>query len=138
MSHVEWCPEAAPEEEVRRPAGGTHSGWSVTASPGLVRWGLRSWLLVGVLTFAAAVLWLPSQVSGFVVPLIIALVLGALFAPLVERLEARGVPRSGGALLVLLGAHGRRGRLDLAGRRPASSARVGHRSAPRSPRASTR
>ena len=78
------------------------AGWSVTGSPGLVRWGLRSWLLVGVLAFAAAVLWLLSQVSGFVVPFIIALVLGALFAPLVERLQARGVPRSGGALLVLL------------------------------------
>jgi len=79
-----------------------HSALSVTGSPGLVRWGLRSWLLVGVLTFAAAVLWLASQVSGFVVPFIISLVLGALFAPVVERLEARGVPRSGGALLVLL------------------------------------
>jgi len=78
------------------------AGWSVTGSPGLVRWGLRSWLLVGLLVFAAAVLWLMAQVSGFVVPFIIALVLGALFAPVVERLEERGVPRSGGALLVLL------------------------------------
>ena len=34
------------------------AGWSVAASPGLVRWGTRSWLLVGVLAFAAAVLWL--------------------------------------------------------------------------------
>ena len=79
------------------------AGWSVAASPGLVRWGTRSWLLVGVLAFAAAVLWLLSQVSGFVVPLVLAAVLGALFAPLVDRLHARGVPRSGGALLVLLG-----------------------------------
>jgi predicted PurR-regulated permease PerM len=69
----------------------------------MVRWGLRSWLLLGVLLFAAAVLWLLSQVSAFVVPLVVAAVLGALFAPLVERLQARGVPRSGGALLVLLG-----------------------------------
>ena len=79
------------------------AGWSVAASPGLVRVGLRSWLLVGVLVFAAAVFWLLSQVSGFVVPLVLAAVLGALFAPLVDRLVARGVPRSGGALLVLLG-----------------------------------
>src|SRR4249919_1603770 len=57
---------------------------------------------MGLLVFAAAVLWLMAQVSGFVVPFIIALVLGALFAPVVERLEERGVPRSGGALLVLL------------------------------------
>jgi predicted PurR-regulated permease PerM len=33
-------------------------------------------------------------------------VLAALFAPLVERLHARGVPRPGGALLVLLGLTG--------------------------------
>lgn len=78
-------------------------GWSAAESPGMVRWGLRSWLLLGVLLFAAAVLWLLSQVSAFVVPLVVAAVLGALFAPLVERLQARGVPRSGGALLVLLG-----------------------------------
>lgn len=77
--------------------------WSVAGSPGLVRVGLRSWLLVGVLTFTGAVLWLLAQVSGFVVPFVIAIVLGALFAPLVGRLQARGVPRSGGALLVLLG-----------------------------------
>jgi predicted PurR-regulated permease PerM len=78
-------------------------GWSAAASPGLVRWGLRSWLLVGVLALGVAVLWLLSQVSGFVVPLVISAVLGAIFAPLVARLHARGVPRWGGALLVLLG-----------------------------------
>jgi predicted PurR-regulated permease PerM len=79
------------------------TGWSVAGSPGLVRVGLRSWLLVGVLAFTGALLWLLSQVSGFVVPFVISVVLGALFAPLVDRLQARGVPRSGGALLVLLG-----------------------------------
>jgi predicted PurR-regulated permease PerM len=79
------------------------AGWSAAESPGLVRWGLRSWLLVGVLALATAVLWLLSQVSGFVVPLVISAVLGAIFAPLVDRLHGRGVPRSGGALLVLLG-----------------------------------
>lgn len=83
--------------------GARATGWSAVGSPGLVRWGLRSWLLVGMLAFAGAVLWLLSQVSGLVVPLVIAAVLGALFAPLVDRLRARGVPRSGGALLVLLG-----------------------------------
>ena len=44
------------------------AGWSVTGSQGLVRWGLRSWLLLGLLAFAAAVLWLMAQVSGFVLP----------------------------------------------------------------------
>jgi putative heme transporter len=70
---------------------------------GVARWGVRSWLLAGVLVLAGAVLWLVAQLSGFVVPLVVASVLGALFAPLVERLHARGVPRSAGALVVLLG-----------------------------------
>jgi predicted PurR-regulated permease PerM len=68
----------------------------------LARWGVRSWLLTGILVATAAVLLLLAQVSGFVVPLVIASVLGALFAPVVDRLQDRGVPRSGGALLVLL------------------------------------
>ncbi len=79
------------------------AGWSAAASPNLTRVGVRSWLLLGVLGLAGAVLWLLAQVSGFVVPLALAAVMGAIFAPLVERLQARGMPRSGGALLVLLG-----------------------------------
>lgn len=79
------------------------AGWSAAASPNLARLGVRSWLLLGVLGLAGAVLWLLAQVSGFVVPLVLSAVLGALFAPLVGRLQARGVPRSGGALLVLSG-----------------------------------
>ena len=69
----------------------------------LARWGVRAWLLTGVLVTGSIVVWLLSQVSGFVVPLVVASVLGALFAPVVDRLHARGVPRSGGALVVLLG-----------------------------------
>ncbi|MFL6078482.1 MAG: AI-2E family transporter [Ornithinibacter sp.] len=79
------------------------AGWPAAASPNLTRLGVRSWLLLGVLGLTMAVLWLLAQVSGFVVPLVLAAVLGALFAPLVARLQAAGVPRSGGALLVLLG-----------------------------------
>jgi len=70
---------------------------------GIARWGVRSWLVAGVLVLAGAVVWLLAQVSGFVGPLVVASVLGALFAPLVERLHARGLPRGAGALLVLLG-----------------------------------
>jgi predicted PurR-regulated permease PerM len=69
----------------------------------LVRWGVRAWLLVGVLLAAAAVAWLLGQLSGLVVPLVIAAVLGALLAPVVDRLERHRVPRIGGATAVLLG-----------------------------------
>ena len=63
---------------------------------------MRAWLLVGMIAVGVAAVWLLSQVSGFIVPLVIASVLGALFAPLVDRLHAVGVPRWGGALVVLL------------------------------------
>jgi len=69
----------------------------------LVRWGVRAWLLVGVLLAAAAVAWLLGQLSGLVVPLVLAAVLGALLAPVVDRLERHRVPRIGGATAVLLG-----------------------------------
>lgn len=51
--------------------------------------------------FASGV-WVLAHVSGFVVPLIIAAVLGALFVPVVQWLADRDVPTWGGALAVLL------------------------------------
>jgi predicted PurR-regulated permease PerM len=72
----------------------------------LTRWGLRSWLFLGVVLAVGAAAWLLSQFSGVVVPLVLAAVLGALFAPVVEWLAERGVPRSAAAGLVLLGLAG--------------------------------
>jgi predicted PurR-regulated permease PerM len=72
-------------------------------APGLVRWGLRAWLLVGVLLAAGALAWLLSQVSGLVVPLVLASVVGALFAPTVDRMVRLRVPRPLGAVAVLVG-----------------------------------
>ena len=54
------------------------AGWWAAASPTLTRLGVRSWLLLGVLGLAGAVLWLLAQVSGFVVPLVLAAVLAAV------------------------------------------------------------
>ncbi|HSO64443.1 MAG TPA: AI-2E family transporter [Ornithinibacter sp.] len=87
-----------------RPASAVDNLLSSRSS--LARWGVRSWLLAGVLVAGSIVVWMLSQVSGFVVPLVIASVLGALFAPVVDRLHARGVPRPGGAFVVLLGLAG--------------------------------
>ena len=69
----------------------------------LARWGTRAWQLLGLLLATVAVLWLLSLVSGIVVPLVLAAVLGALFAPVVERLRRAGLPVPAGASLVLLG-----------------------------------
>ena len=58
---------------------------------------------------------------GFVVPLVLAAVLGALFAPLVERLARPRGAAVGWCAARAARPHGRRGRLGLAGRRRASA-----------------
>ncbi|MFK5691161.1 AI-2E family transporter [Ornithinimicrobium sp. LYQ92] len=64
-------------------------------------WGVRGWLLGGVAVGASVVVTVLGQVSGLAVPLVIAMVLGALFAPAVDLLARHRVPRSVGGLLVI-------------------------------------
>ncbi|GAA1993250.1 AI-2E family transporter [Isoptericola halotolerans] len=68
----------------------------------LERWGRRAWAFVGLALAAIAVYLGTSMISGLVIPLIVALVVGALFAPLCSRL-ARWMPRPLAAVVVLLG-----------------------------------
>jgi putative heme transporter len=65
--------------------------------------GFSSWLLVGFVLIIVGVMWLLSQTSTIVMPVILATVLGAVAGPAVGKLERRRVPRIGGAILVLLG-----------------------------------
>ena len=65
--------------------------------------GFASWLLVGFVLIVVGVIWLLGQTSTIVMPVILAAVLGAVAGPAVGRLERHGVPRIGGAILVLLG-----------------------------------
>jgi len=68
----------------------------------LERWGRRSWAFVGI-ALAAVVGYLGTAViSSLVVPLIVAVVVGALFAPLCAWLTRR-IPRGLAAAVVLLG-----------------------------------
>ena len=69
----------------------------------LLTWGLRAWLALGLVLFAAAVASLLAQVSGLVVPLVVATVVAALLVPAVDRLHGRGLPRQLGAVIMLLG-----------------------------------
>jgi predicted PurR-regulated permease PerM len=69
----------------------------------LVRSGLRSWLLLGVLGIAAVSFVLIDALSAFVLPLICAFIVGMLFAPVVQWLAARHVPAPIGAALVMTG-----------------------------------
>lgn len=64
--------------------------------------GVWGWLLAGALGLFAAFLYVFGLTSSVMIPLIVAGVLGALFAPLVDWLEKRSVPRAMGSSVVLL------------------------------------
>jgi putative heme transporter len=65
--------------------------------------GFASWLLVGFVLIIVGLVWLLGQTSTIVMPVILALVLGAVAGPIVGALERRGLPRAAGAGMVLLG-----------------------------------
>jgi predicted PurR-regulated permease PerM len=68
----------------------------------LLRWGRRAWAVVGIVLAAVAIYLGMSTISGLVIPLLIALVVGALFEPSCTWL-ARWMPRPLAAVVVLLG-----------------------------------
>ena len=72
----------------------------------LTRLGMRAWMVVGIGLAVLLVIALLAQISGLVVPLVIASVMGALLAPLVDRMERARVPRGIGSGTVLLGLFG--------------------------------
>jgi predicted PurR-regulated permease PerM len=87
------------------PGTPTDSGrTSLFSAPAWLRdLGFASWLLVGFVLIIAGTIWLLGQTSTIVMPVILALVLGAVAGPIVDALERRGLPRAAGAGLVLLG-----------------------------------
>jgi predicted PurR-regulated permease PerM len=68
----------------------------------LVALGIKSWLAVGFVLILGVILYLVSLAAGLVQPLILAVVIGMLFYPLVDGMEKRKVPRAVGAALVML------------------------------------
>lgn len=64
--------------------------------------GVRGWLIGGVLVTVGALAWFVGFASGLIVPLILAVVIGVLFVPVVDALRVRGVPRQMGAVVVVL------------------------------------
>lgn len=71
-------------------------------SPGLRRWGMRSWLYLGITLWALVIIIFFTTISGLFVPLVVAVVIGMLCYPLVDKLAARGVNRTIGSLLVIV------------------------------------
>jgi predicted PurR-regulated permease PerM len=68
----------------------------------LRRMGLRAWAWIGILVLAAMIYMGVTAISGFVVPLVVAIVLGMVFEPLASGLS-RLMPRQLAAILVLAG-----------------------------------
>lgn len=74
----------------------------MSSSSTLQRWGTNSWSLIGMLAVAAVTYSAFASLSGLVIPLVIATVIGMLAVPLVDVLERWRVPRSLGAVLVMI------------------------------------
>ena len=74
---------------------------------GMPRWlkllGVGSWLVLGFIALVVGLYFGLAQLSGLLIPLAVAVVVGMIFYPLVDRLAALGLPRSLSAAIVLLG-----------------------------------
>jgi hypothetical protein len=68
--------------------------------------GRGAWLLVGIAVLLGIACFVLGLISDLVIPLVFAAILAAIFVPLVDRLERRGVARWLGAHLVVLLAIG--------------------------------
>lgn len=64
--------------------------------------GMMSWLLVGIALLAVSLVALLAATQTIVIPVITASIVAAVASPVVSWLQARGVPRAGGAVLMLL------------------------------------
>ena len=71
-------------------------------SPSLRKWGTRSWLYLGITLWTLVIIIFFTTISGLFVPLVVAVVIGMLFYPLVDKLAARGVNRTIGSVLVIV------------------------------------
>lgn len=76
----------------------------VTPGPSKLRsWGSASWNLIGLIAVTLLLLALWGGLSSITVPFTIAVWVGILSTPVVDLLERKRVPRSVGAMLVMLG-----------------------------------
>ncbi len=69
----------------------------------LGRLGLRSAQILLILILASAVIWGLTQLKVVVIPVLLAVIVGAAFAPVVGWLVRRGLPRTLAAWVTLLG-----------------------------------
>lgn len=65
--------------------------------------GLLAWFLVGVALVLAGTVWLLALTQIIVAPVIVGCILATVAGPAVTKLQGRGIGRTGGAAIVLLG-----------------------------------
>ena len=69
----------------------------------LVRWGVSSWLILGIFAVSVVIYLGLSQLTSLLIPLVVAVVIGMLFSPVVDRLTRAGLAPFVAASLVLIG-----------------------------------
>ena len=67
----------------------------------LRRAGMVSWLFLGVVLAAGVLFGAIAAVSGITIPLLVAIVIGIVFRPVVDILARRRVPRTLGTILTM-------------------------------------
>jgi putative heme transporter len=101
---VDAEPVSVEPQAIRIDIGQLREVSAVFAAP---RWlrdiGIASWLLVGLALLLVGLIALLALTSVIVEPVMIGLVLATVSTPVVSWLQRKGVPRLGGAFLVLLG-----------------------------------
>jgi putative heme transporter len=68
----------------------------------LRRLGIQAWLLVGIAVLLVGLVWILGLTATIVIPVVTGGVIAAVASPGVAALQRRGVPRIGGAAVVLL------------------------------------
>ena len=63
--------------------------------------GVSAWLLIGVIALVGALYLGLAQINALVSPLVVAVVMGMLLYPLVDRMESKGLRRALGAAILL-------------------------------------
>jgi predicted PurR-regulated permease PerM len=66
--------------------------------------GRTSWLLVGLFLLLAGLIWLLGTTNTIVGPLLAAVIVATVTAPVVRQLASHRIPRAAGAAIVVLGA----------------------------------
>ncbi len=77
--------------------------WYFRVAPSLARWGLSAWLVLGLIALVVVGYFGLAQISSLLTPLVVAIVIGMLFSPVVDRLTRAGLPPFAAASAVLVG-----------------------------------